>query len=87
MAKTTANASSLWPGKCRLGGGGGGGQMFANFKKVGHAAETLALIRKFDQISTYNSFILLVMVGHSQLSFCNTLFFLRTTRASKLVKS
>ena len=62
---------------------GGGGQMFANFKKVGHAAETLALIRKFDQISTYNSFILLVMVGHSQLSFCNTLFFFKNNTGIK----
>ena len=43
--------------------------MSENFKKVGHAAGTLALISKFDQISTCNLFILLVMVGHSQLSF------------------
>ena len=34
---------------CRLGGGGGGvTPMSANFKKVGRAAGTLALIRKFD---------------------------------------
>ena len=36
-------------------GGGGGGDlsrppMSANLKKVGHAAGTLVLIRKFDQI-------------------------------------
>ena len=31
--------------------------MSANFKKVGYAAGTLALIRKFDQISTCNSLI------------------------------
>ena len=45
-----------------IGGGGGmGGRhapaMSANFKKVGYAAGTLALIRKFDQISTCNSLI------------------------------
>ena len=49
--------------------GGGGASLSTNFTKVGHAAGTLALIRKFDQIYTCNSFILLFMVGHIQLSF------------------
>ena len=59
------------------GGRGGGGvmpPMSANFKKIGHAAGTLTLIRKFDQISTCNSFILLVNVAMINFLFCNTLF-------------
>ena len=65
-----------------MGGGRGGVTMSANCKKVGHEAGTLALIRNFDQISTCNSFTLLVMVVIAKISlvivnflFCDTLFF------------
>ena len=56
--------------------GGGAAPMSANFKKVGYAAGTLALIKKFDQISTYSSIISLIMVGRSQLSLLQYTLFL-----------
>ena len=37
--------------------------------KIGHAPGNLECIRKFDQISTSKSFILLAIAGHCQLSF------------------
>ena len=62
--KTAASKTNLRKGCADGGGGGASWPMFANIKKVGHAAGTLVLMRKYDQISTCNSFILLIMVGH-----------------------